>query len=44
MTKPSREFTGNFCVDEELMRKEGVADISGYQTQPGAEGVQEFFL
>ena len=44
VTKPSREFTGNFCVDEEVLRKEGVSDFSKYQFVPGAELFPDFFL
>jgi citronellol/citronellal dehydrogenase len=43
LTKPSREFTGNFCIDEEVLRAEGVTDFSRYQ-QPGAELLPDYFL
>ncbi len=43
LTKPSREFTGNFCIDEEVLRAEGVTDFSMYQ-QPGAELLPDYFL
>jgi citronellol/citronellal dehydrogenase len=44
LTKPSREFTGNFCVDEEILKKEGVTDFSKYQAAPGSELIPDFFL
>jgi citronellol/citronellal dehydrogenase len=44
ITKPSREFTGNFCVDEEILKKEGVTDFSKYQSVPGADLIPDFFL
>jgi citronellol/citronellal dehydrogenase len=44
LTKPSRELTGNFFIDEELLRKEGVTDFAKYQVDPGAELIQDFFL
>jgi len=44
LTKPSREFTGNFCIDEEVLRKEGVIDFSKYQSVPGAELFPDFFV
>jgi citronellol/citronellal dehydrogenase len=44
LTKPSREFTGNFCVDEEILKKEGVTDFSKYQSVPGADLIPDFFL
>jgi citronellol/citronellal dehydrogenase len=44
LTKPSREFTGNFCIDEEVLRKEGVTDFSKYAQVPGAELIPDFFI
>ena len=44
LTKPSREFTGRFCVDEEVLRADGVTDFSQYQTVPGADLIGDFFL
>jgi len=44
LTKPSREFTGNFCIDEELLKKEGVTDFSSYASVPGADLIPDFFL
>lgn len=37
LTKPSRSFTGRFCVDEDVLREAGVADFSKYRH----EGVRE---
>jgi citronellol/citronellal dehydrogenase len=31
LTKPSREFTGQFCIDDEVMRAAGVTDLSPYR-------------
>jgi citronellol/citronellal dehydrogenase len=44
LTKPSREFTGRFCVDEDVLRAEGVTDFSRYAMVPGAELIPDFFL
>jgi citronellol/citronellal dehydrogenase len=44
LTKPSREVTGNFFIDEEVLRKEGVTDFAKYQLVPGAELIQDLFL
>jgi citronellol/citronellal dehydrogenase len=44
LTKPSREFTGNFCIDEEVLKKEGVTDFSKYASVPGADLIPDFFL
>jgi citronellol/citronellal dehydrogenase len=44
LTRPSRECTGNFFVDEDLLRSTGVTDFARYQTVPGAELLPDFFL
>jgi len=46
LTKHSREFTGNFCVDEHILREVGVKDFSQYLA-PGATEktlMPDFFL
>ncbi|MDB5971781.1 MAG: NAD(P)-dependent oxidoreductase [Hydrocarboniphaga sp.] len=35
LTQPSREFTGNFCIDDLVLHASGVTDFSGYATVPG---------
>ena len=44
LTKPSREFTGRFLIDEDLLREEGVRDFANYLMVPGAEPMPDFFL
>jgi citronellol/citronellal dehydrogenase len=44
LVRPSRSFTGHFCVDEEVLRAEGVTDFSRYQTDPTAELIPDYFL
>lgn len=44
LTKPSTEVTGRFFVDEELLKAEGVADLSVYANDPSAELARDFFL
>jgi citronellol/citronellal dehydrogenase len=44
LTRPSREFTGHFCVDEEVLRAEGVTDLARYQAVPGAQLLPDLFL
>jgi citronellol/citronellal dehydrogenase len=41
--KPSRACTGNFFIDEELLREEGVTDFSVYASGAGAL-VPDFFV
>jgi citronellol/citronellal dehydrogenase len=43
-TRPSRECTGNFFIDDDLLRSTGVTDFSKYQTVPGAELIPDFFV
>ena len=42
--KPSREFTGNFCIDDEVLRAEGVTDLGSYACQPGSALLPDFFV
>jgi citronellol/citronellal dehydrogenase len=44
LTKKSRDCTGNFFIDEEVLRKEGATDFSKYQTIPGAALIQDLFI
>ncbi|MBX3668150.1 MAG: NAD(P)-dependent oxidoreductase [Rhodocyclaceae bacterium] len=47
LTKPARQFSGNFCIDESLLRGEGVTDFSGYAAVPGtpdAELIVDLFV
>ncbi|KAJ1949488.1 hypothetical protein EC988_004751, partial [Linderina pennispora] len=37
LTKNSREFTGNFCLDELLLRQHGVTDFGQYNNTPGTK-------
>ena len=34
LRRPSREFTGRFLIDEEVLREEGVTDLGAYQVRP----------
>jgi citronellol/citronellal dehydrogenase len=44
LTKDCREITGNFFVDETLLRKYGVDNFEQYACTPGAELMQDFFV
>ena len=44
LTKPSREFTGNFCIDDEVLESAGVSDLSVYAVDPSAELAPDFFV
>ncbi len=44
LTKPSREFTGNFCIDDEVLESAGVTDLSSYAVDPSVELAPDFFV
>jgi citronellol/citronellal dehydrogenase len=41
---PSRERTGQFLIDEEVLRAAGVTDFERYAVTPGAELLPDLFL
>jgi citronellol/citronellal dehydrogenase len=46
LTKPSREFTGKFCIDDEVLRAAGETDFTQYR-EPGVreeELLPDFFV
>ncbi|WP_395672763.1 SDR family oxidoreductase [Phenylobacterium sp.] len=42
--KPSREFTGNFLIDDTFLYGEGVRDFSAYRIDPDADLLPDFFV
>ena len=44
LTKPSREFTGNFCIDDTVIEGEGITDLSVYAVNPGVPLAPDFFV
>ena len=42
--QPSRECTGNFFIDDEVMKRAGVTDLEQYAVVPGTPLMQDFFL
>jgi citronellol/citronellal dehydrogenase len=44
LTRPSRECTGQFFIDEEVLRSVGVTDFAKYQTVLGAELFLDLFV
>ena len=37
LTRDSRDFTGNFCIDDEILISEGVTDLSAYRYEGTSE-------
>lgn len=44
ISKNSREFTGNFCIDDAFLYEEGVRDFDQYSVVPGAALVPDYFI
>jgi citronellol/citronellal dehydrogenase len=44
LTRPSREFTGRFCIDEDVLREEGVTDFSRYAVDPAQTPALDIFV
>ncbi|MCA9659407.1 MAG: short chain dehydrogenase, partial [Myxococcales bacterium] len=44
LCRDSRAATGNFYVDEAVLRETGVSDFSRYAVDPALEPVQDYFL
>ena len=45
LARPSRECTGNFFIDEEMLAEEGVTDLDRYRADPeGGELAMDLFL
>ncbi|XP_070563770.1 hydroxysteroid dehydrogenase-like protein 2 [Ptychodera flava] len=43
-TKDSRNFTGNFCIDDEVLKDVGVTDFEKYSVVPGHPLLPDFFV
>lgn len=45
LTKPSREFTGQFCIDDEVLYAAGERDFAKYKVNPDADKLMpDFFV
>ena len=44
LTKPSKEFTGNFCIDDTVLADNGVTDFSVYANVPFDQLAPDFFV
>lgn len=44
LTRKSREYTGNFCIDDEVLATAGVTDLDAYAVTPGAPLLPDFFV
>lgn len=44
LSKKSSDFTGNFTIDETILRNEGVKNFDEYDCKPGAPLIPDFFI
>jgi citronellol/citronellal dehydrogenase len=44
LTKPSREFTGNFCIDDTLLWENGRREFDHYRIDPSEDLAPDFFI
>ena len=44
LTKPSREFTGQFCIDDKLLYASGVRDLDRYRVDASVPLASDFFV
>lgn len=44
LTKPSREFSGNFCIDDDVLEAEGITDLDAYAVDPALQPAPDFFV
>jgi citronellol/citronellal dehydrogenase len=44
LTKPSREFTGQFRIDDDVLAAEGKTDLSEYAMDPNAQLLPDYFI
>jgi len=44
LTRPARDYTGHFAIDDEVLRETGVTDFGQYAVRPGADLLPDLFL
>ena len=45
LKRPSRELTGHFLIDDDVLESEGVTDLDRYSVTPGTtDFMQDFFI
>jgi citronellol/citronellal dehydrogenase len=44
LTRPSREFTGNFCIDDQVLEGAGITDLTKYAVDPSVRLAPDFFV
>jgi len=44
LTQPARDCTGNFFLDDDVVRAAGLTDLDRYAVEPGVDLVRDFFV
>ena len=44
LTRPARDYTGHFAIDEDILREQGVTDFERYAVSPGQPLLPDLFL
>uniref|UniRef100_A0A0R3RZ60 Hydroxysteroid dehydrogenase-like protein 2 n=1 Tax=Elaeophora elaphi TaxID=1147741 RepID=A0A0R3RZ60_9BILA len=44
LSRDSANYTGNFAIDDEILREEGIEDFDQYAFDPGATLLRDFFV
>jgi citronellol/citronellal dehydrogenase len=44
LTRPARDYTGHFAIDEDILREQGVTDFERYAVAPGQPLLPDLFL
>jgi citronellol/citronellal dehydrogenase len=44
LTRPSRQCTGNFFIDEEVLLQEGIANLDDYAVDPDGRLIADLFV
>lgn len=44
LTRPAREFTGRFCIDDTLLHEHGQRDFDQYRVDPSKDLMPDFFV
>ena len=44
LTRPARDYTGHFAIDDEVLRETGVTDFDQYAVEPGTDLLPDLFL
>jgi citronellol/citronellal dehydrogenase len=44
LTKPARDFSGQFCIDDTLLAEHGVSDFDQYRVDATTQLQEDFFV